>query len=225
MLVKKWMTKSVITVDKDDYMLSAVKALKEHRIHRVPVLKEGRLIGIVSDEDLSRPSYPGPASQEMIDMVYRLSKLRVEEVMTKNPILIPEYYTIDEAVEILIKNDISGAPVINNDGDMVGIITRTDLLKAQRSMSGLEERGITFALQLKDQPGSIRKVNDLIQNYGGRIASEYTSYKGVPEGFREVYFRMYGIDRQRIQDLSKALSQQGELIYMVDHVEKTRTYY
>jgi len=225
MLVKKLMTKCVITVDKDDYMLHAVKLLKEHNINRLPVLQKGKLIGIVSGDDLSRPSFSGEASQKMIDNIYRLSKIRVEEVMTKNPILIPEYYTIDEAVDVLVKNDISGAPVINNDGDMVGIITRMDLLKAQRRMVGLEERGITFAFQLKDEPGSIRKVNDLIWNYGGRVASVYTSYEDAPEGFRDVYVRMYGIDRQRLQELEKELQHQGKLIYMVDHVEKTRTYY
>lgn len=225
MLVKKWMTKIVITVDKDDQMLKAVKLLKEHKIHRLPVLEEGKLIGIVSDEDLSRPSFSGESSEEFIDMVYRLSKIRVGEVMTKNPILIPEYYTIDEAIGVLIQNDISGAPVINNDGNMVGVISRTDIMKAQRRMIGLEERGITFAFHLPDEPGSIRKVNEIIQNYGGRIASVYTSAEEIPEGFREVYVRMYGVDRKKIAELTKSLEEAGKLTYMVDHVEKIRTYY
>lgn len=225
MLIKKWMTRSVITVAKEDYMLDAILLLKQHNIHRLPVMEKGRLVGIVSDKDLIKTSLSGVPSLEMIDVLYHISKIRVEAIMTKNPITIPADYTVDEAAEILLEHKISGAPVTNNKGAMVGIITRTDLLRVKTELAGLEKRGISFAFQLKDQPGSVKSVADIIRKYGGQIASVQCSYENVPDCFREVYIRMYGIDRQRFEELRKELEQKVELIYMVDHSENKRVYY
>ena len=61
MLIKKWMTRSVITVAKEDYMLDAILLLKQHNIHRLPVMEKGRLVGIVSDKislRLPSPVFP-----------------------------------------------------------------------------------------------------------------------------------------------------------------------
>lgn len=225
MLIKEWMTKCVITVGTNDYMIDAITLLKQHNIHRLPVMEEGRLVGIVSDKDLIRTSVSGVPGLEMIDMLYRISKIRVEEIMTKNPITIPGDYTVDEAADILLKNNISGAPVTDNKGEMVGIMTRTDLLRVQAELAGLEQKGISFAFRLRDHPGSVRSVADIIRKYGGRIASVHNSYKDVPEGFREVYIRMYGIDRQRFQELREELEHNVDILYMVDHSENKRIIY
>ena len=225
MLIKKWMTRSVITVDKEDRMIDAILLLKQHNIHRLPVMEKDRLVGIVSDKDIIKTSVPGVPSLEMIDALYRISKIRVEAIMTKNPITIPADYTVDEAAEILLENKISGAPVTNNQGEMMGIITRTDLLKVKTELAGLEKRGISFAFQLKDHPGAVKSVADIIRKYGGQIASVQCSYENVPDCFREVYIRMYGIDRERFKELRKELEQKVDLLYMVDHSENRRVYY
>jgi acetoin utilization protein AcuB len=161
----------------------------------------------------------------MVDVLYRISKVKVEAIMTKNPITIPSDYTVDEAAEILLNNNISGAPVTNKEGRMVGIITRTDLLKVKTELTGIEKRGISFAFQLTDHPGAIKSVADIIRKYGGQIASVQCSYENVPDCFREVYIRMYGIERQKFKELSKELEQKVELLYMVDHAENKRVYY
>jgi len=225
MLIKKWMTRSVITVDKEDRMIDAILLLKQHNIHRLPVMEKDRVVGIVSDKDIIKTSVPGVPSLEMIDALYRISKIRVEAIMTKNPITIPADFTVDEAAEILLEHKISGAPVTNNQGEMVGIITRTDLLKVKTELAGIEKRGISFAFQLKDHPGSVKSVADIIRKYGGQIASVQCSYENVPDCFREVYIRMYGIDRERFKELRKELEKKVDLLYMVDHSENRRVYY
>ena len=68
-------------------------------------------------------------------------------------------------------------------------------------------------------------VADIIRKYDGQIASVQCSYENVPDCFREVYIRMYGIDRERFKELRKELEQKVELIYMVDHSENRRVYY
>ena len=77
-------------------------------------------------------------------------------------------------------------------------------------------------MEVEDRPGSIKEVTDIIREYGGRMASILTSYDMVPEGFRRVYIRMYGIDRFKIDRLKEALKEKARLLYMVDRREVTR---
>ncbi|MEJ2658092.1 MAG: hypothetical protein P8012_13015 [Desulfobacterales bacterium] len=76
--------------------------------------------------------------------------------------------------------------------------------------------------EVEDRPGSIKEVTDVIREYGGRMGSILTSYDMVPEGFRRVYIRMYGIDRFKINRLKEALKEKARLLYMVDRRETTR---
>ena len=225
MVIKDWMTKCVITVETNDYMLDAINLLKEHNIHRLPVMEKDRLVGIVSDKDLIRISLYDATPTEMNHLLCRVSKIRIGEIMTKNPITIPSDYTVDEAAHIFLKFKISGAPVTNNKKGMVGIITHTDLLRAQAQLSGLARRGISFAFNIEDRPGAIKNTVERIRKYEGRIASIHSSYEDVSQGFRKIYIRMYGIDRQRFQQLKEELQQKADLLYMVDHSENRRASY
>ncbi|MBW2030551.1 MAG: CBS domain-containing protein [Deltaproteobacteria bacterium] len=225
MLVKNWMSKDVITVEMDDAMMDAINLLREKNIRRLPVMNKGELVGIVSDRDLKRASASDATSLEIHEMLYLISKIKVSEVMTVDPLTVPIDYTIEETAELLFKNKISGVPVVDPNGKLVGIITQTDLFKALMALSGLERRGIQFAFRLEDRPGSIMEAANVIRNYGGRLASILGTYENVPEGYRRVYIRAYGIEREKIDDLVKALKEKFVLVYMVDFRENKREIY
>jgi len=108
---------------------------------------------------------------------------------------------------------------------LVGTITRVDVFRALISLTGVGSRGIQFALRLEDRPGSIKEVADIIRRYGGRMASILTSYERAPKGYRNVYIRMYGIDRLKLSNLKDDLKQKATLLYMVDHRENKREIY
>ena len=84
------------------------------------------------------------------------NKIKIKDLMTKEVITVPPDFTIEEAAEVLMNQDISGAPVVNEQGGMEGIITSTDLYKALIALSGLGRRGIQFAFQIEDRPGASR---------------------------------------------------------------------
>ena len=142
--------------------------------------------------------------------------------MTKKPITIPEDYTVEETAEILLKHNISGVPVIDQYRDVVGTITQNDIFRILISLTGAEKRGIQFGMEVEDRPGSIKEITDVIREYGGRMASILTSYDMAPEGFRQVYIRMYGIDRFKINRLKEVLKEKARLLYMVDRREVHR---
>ena len=222
MLVKHWMSTNVITIDEDDSMQHAINLMKENVIRMLPVLRKGRLIGIVSDTDLKRASASDATLLDVHEMLYLISKIKVHDIMTKNPLTVPEDYTVEETAEVLLKNKISGVPVVNKSGALVGIITRDDLFKVLINLSGLGKKGVQFAFLVEDQPGSIKNLTDIIRTYEGRIASILSSYEYAPPGTRIVYIRIYDIEREKMPMLEEELKQKAKMIYVVDHREDKR---
>jgi acetoin utilization protein AcuB len=225
MLVKNWMSKKVITIDENDSMQAAMKLLKAHGIRMLPVMKGEKLVGILTDRDIKRASASDATTLEMHELIFLISQITAKEIMTKNPITVPFDFTVEETAEVLLKNKISGAPVLDAAGKIVGAITQTDLFNALISLTGVGKRGIQFAFRLEDRPGSIKEVADLIRKYKGRMVSILSTYERVPDGQRKVYIRAYGIERARLAELKKALRKQTTFLYMVDHNENKREIY
>ena len=222
MLVKNWMSKNVIAVDVNDSMHEAIKLLKENEIKMLPVMKKGKLVGIVTDRDLKRASASDATTLDVHELLFLVSKIKIKDIMTKDPIMIPEDFTVEETAEVLLKNKISGAPVIDNEGKVVGAITQTDLFKVLISLTGVGTKGLQFAFLLKDDPGSIKVIADAIRKYGGRMVSILTSYENATQGYRKVYIRMYDIDRTELENLKEELGKNATLLYMVDHQKNKR---
>ena len=216
MLVKNWMSRPAITVDIDDSMQNAIRLMKQHRIRLLPVMKKGKLVGIVSDRDLKRASASDATTLEVHELLYLLSQLKLKNIMTKNPITVPEDYTVEETAEVLLVKKISGAPVVDKTGKVVGIITQSDLFRVLISLTGISSRGVQFAFKLEDRAGSIKEVADVIREFGGRMVSILTSYEKVDAGFRKVYIRMQ-ISTANLILLKDALRKKFTVLYMVNH--------
>jgi acetoin utilization protein AcuB len=219
------MSKNVITIDADDSMQDAMALLKEHGIRMLPVMKKGRLVGIVTDRDLKNASASDATTLEIHELLYLLTKVKVKDIMTKDPITVPPDYTVEETAQVLLESKISGAPVVDDSEKVVGIITQSDLFRVLMSLTGIENGGIQFGLQVEDRAGSIREVADIVRQYGGRMVSILTSYDNVPEGYRKVYIRMHSVDREKTKELNVALSEKALLLYRVDHRENDRKIY
>ena len=221
MLVKDWMSRPVVTVDENNSMQTGTLLLKKHEIRMLPVMKNNKLTGIITDRDLKKASASEATTLEIHELLYILTKIKVKDIMTKDPITVPVDYTVEETAEVLLKHKISGVPVIDKEGAVVGVITQTDLFRVIISLTGVGKKGIQFGFKLEDRPGSIKEVADVIRAYGGIL----TSYKGAPEGYRWVYIRMHGIDRSRIENLKQDLLEKAPLLYVVDHRENRREIY
>ena len=222
MLVRNWMSKTVITADANDSMNKVMDLMKEHEIGMVPVMKKGKLVGIVTDRDLKKSSASGATTLEIHELVFLISKIKVKDIMTKDPITVPFDFTVEETAEVLMKNRISGAPVVDQDGQIVGTITKGDLFRVLISLTGVGKKGIQFAFQVEDLPGTIKGVADIVRHYGGRMVSILSSYEHVPKGYRKVFIRMLGVERNNLPHLEDDLRKKATLLYVVDHRENRR---
>lgn len=225
MLVKYWMSEKVITIEIDDSMDTAIKLMKENNIKTLPVMKNGKLVGIVTDRDLKKASASDATTLDVHELLYLLSQIQIRNVMSKNPVTVPEDFTIEETAEVLLKNNISGVPVVDPKGKTVGIITQADIFRALIGLTGVSKGGIQFAFQIDDRPGSIKELTDVIRKYGGRMTCILSSYEGMAAGTRKVYIRMYSIERSGLTKLVENLREMAKMLYMVDHRENDRKIY
>src|SRR4030065_2654493 len=135
MLVGTRMKFPVITASPDMPINEALTLMKRERIRRTPVIKDGKLVGIVSDKDLLNAS-PSPATSLSVwELNYLLSKITVKDVMTKTVLTVEESTPIEKAARIMADNKIGGMPVMRGS-EVIGIITETDLFKILLELMG-----------------------------------------------------------------------------------------
>lgn len=225
MLVNDWMNTPVITVSMDDSMQRAVDLMTENSIGMLPVLDQGKLVGVVTDRDLKQAA---PSSVALIDVkqvLYHLSRVKVGAIMSPNPITVHPDYTMEEVAQLLLDRNISGCPVLDRDGHLTGIITKNDIFRAMVSVSGLKKKGVQFGFMLEDRPGSIKEVTDIIRKFHCRLVSIMTTYEKAPHGYRFAYIRAFNVNRDKLADLKKELNDAAKLLYTVDLKEGVRETY
>lgn len=222
MLVRDWMTERVVTIEAGDTLQKATELMMDHQISILPVMEKGRLVGIVTDRDLRGASPSDVTLLDVRQILYHLSRVEMRAIMSRNLVTVPPDFTVEEAAEVMLKNKISGCPVVDKTGDLIGIITKNDLFRAMVAVSGLTGRGVEFGILLDDRPGAIKEVGDVIRKYGGRLVSILSSYEKAPAGHRLAYLRVFNLDRRALPTLKEELRETAKILYMVDFKENRR---
>jgi len=138
-LIENWMAKQVITIRPRDSVAAARRVLEQHRINQLPVVVDGRLVGIVTDRDLRS----APESMREGGMAARADlreedvipeNIAVETVMSAKVMKLKPRDAIERAAELMRRERIGGIPIVDGK-NLVGIITRSDVLKAFAALS------------------------------------------------------------------------------------------
>ena len=169
MLVRERMSTKPVTITADVPITEALRIMRQNQVRRLPVLDQnGELIGIVSEKDLLYAS-PSPAtSLSIYEMHYMLSRLQVTELMTADPITITPDTLLEEAALIMADNKIGGLPVMQ-DGNLVGIITETDIFKVFLELLGAREKGLRLTVRIPERMGEIARITTAIAQLGGNL--------------------------------------------------------
>ena len=199
MLVGERMTHPVVYVSPDMPIQDALQLMKKENIRRVPVVKDGKLVGIVSDKDLLNASPSQATSLSVWELHYLLSKITVSEVMTKGVIVVSEDTPIEEAARIMADNKIGGLPVMRGSG-VVGIITETDIFRLMLELTGAREAGIRATFLLEDKPGELAKVTGAVAEKNGNVIAIGT-FLGDDQATREVMMKVGGLDEETVRGI------------------------
>jgi acetoin utilization protein AcuB len=203
MLVGERMKSPVITIRPDMSLIDALNLMKQEHIRRTPVVKDGKLVGIVSEKDLLNAS-PSPAtSLSIYEMNYLLSKLQIKDVMTKKVFTVNEDTPIEEAARIMADNKIGSMPVVRDDR-IVGMITETDLFKMLLELMGAREMGVRVTALVSDERGKLAKLAQAVANEGGDFIA-FGVFSGADPSNRMLTFKVRGIEPDKMRAILEPL--------------------
>ena len=222
MLINEWMSRSVITIDCNDSLTDAMGLFEKKVISMLPVLKNGKLAGIVTDGDIKKASPSDATTLDRWEMTSLMGKVKIKSVMSKPVETIGEDYTVDEAAGIMLRQGISGMPVLAKSGKIQGIITKSDIFRCFVSFTGVCPRGQIFAFKIQDRPGIINNLTDMIRDSKGRLCSIMTFYDDIEEGYKKVFFHTKDIDPDNFDSLVEKFHGEGKLIYVADLSRRIR---
>jgi acetoin utilization protein AcuB len=124
------MSPQVVSIPPSMGVREAFFKMKENGIRHLPIVdKNNSLIGIISDRELRRPNWVDEA-QDISHVYYLDNNMLVSDVMITNVFVVHTYDTLNKAVSLLLDNHIGAAPVLDKNGDLVGMLSAIDLLRA-----------------------------------------------------------------------------------------------
>jgi acetoin utilization protein AcuB len=180
MLVRHRMTPNPTTVSPQDLLATAQEKMTAGHFRRVPVVQNGTLVGILTDRDVRRH-------------VGAEERTRVGAAMSETPLTVSPQTTVEEAVQLMLKHQISGLPVIEN-GKVVGIITTTNVLHAFLEMTGAATQdSVRLDLLQTEKGGDLAAAAALINEIGGEVLGVGT-YREPWSEQSVFYVRLRGVD-------------------------------
>jgi acetoin utilization protein AcuB len=209
--VKDSMTRDVVVLSPQTTAAEALAVCRERRIRHLPVLEEGRLVGIVSDRDLRSAT---PAFGDT-DRAAALETIRVSDVMAREVTTARPDDPIEVAANCMREEKIGCLPVVEDDR-LVGIITASDVMKALVYLVGANEPGSRLEVLLPDRPGTLAGVAEVFRDHGVNVLSvaaaarrDQTGRERPLEGPSEGRVAVFRIDTINPHAVVEALEEAG----------------
>jgi acetoin utilization protein AcuB len=189
-------------------MQDALNLMHQEHVRRFPVVnKRGNLVGIISERDLLHASPSDATSLSIWEINYLLSKIIVKDIMTRDVITIYEDTPLEDAARIMADNKIGGLPILR-EGNLVGIITETDLFKIFLELLGAREPGVRVTALVPNVPGELAQLTEAVFNIGGNIVAMGT-FLGDSSENREVCLKVADVNTV---DLERAIEPFAERV-------------
>lgn len=213
MLIRDWMAKNVLTVDENTSLMRATRVMKENSIRRLPVVSHGKLVGIITDRDVKDASPSKTTSLDVHELYYLLSEMKVKDLMTPSPIVIGGHESLEKAAVIMLECKISGIPVIDESGYLIGLLSETDVLRGFIHSTGIKDGAMQYVFDLVDEPGSVTRVVGVLRENNARVISVLTSFEDAPAGKKRVAIRVLPINPDEAENLSDLLAKNFTVVF------------
>ncbi len=203
MNVGRRMSHPVITAAPDLQITKAHELMAHEKIGQLPVVRNGKLVGIVSKNDISK-AYPSSVTSLAVwEIASLLEKIKVKDVMVKKVRTVTADTLIEEAARIMVDNEISSLPVMRAS-ELVGIITQADLFNIMLEMLGARRPGVHFSVLISPQPGTMAKITKAIYEKGGDITA-LSVFEGDLSANFMLTAKVDGIEQKTLQKMIKPL--------------------
>lgn len=128
--VRDWMTQNPITIDASATIVQALHLLKEKNVRRLPVMRDGKLVGLVTERMLLTFSPGKSTALDTWEVHYLLAKTPVTAAMNPKPHTVGPDADLTDCAQIIHDRKLNGITVVNERGELVGILTTTNALEA-----------------------------------------------------------------------------------------------
>ena len=161
MAVKDFMTRKVVYISPNTTIAHAADMMREQKLHRLPVIENDQLVGLVTEGTIAEASPSKATSLSIYEMNYLLNKTKVGDVMIRDVITISQFASLEDATYLMLKNKIGILPVVDNE-QLYGVITDRDIFKAFLEVSGYGEEGVRLRFVTENKVGVLEQIIRLL---------------------------------------------------------------
>lgn len=161
MAVKDFMTRKVVYISPDTTIAHAADMMREQKLHRLPVIENDQLVGLVTEGTIAEASPSKATSLSIYEMNYLLNKTKVGDVMIRDVVTISQFASLEDATYLMLKNKIGILPVVDNE-QLYGVITDRDIFKAFLEVSGYGEEGVRLRFVTENKVGVLEQIIRLL---------------------------------------------------------------
>ncbi|MEG0290361.1 MAG: CBS and ACT domain-containing protein [Erysipelotrichaceae bacterium] len=197
MYVKDKMTKEPISISGDAKISEVVDLMSEHHLHRVPVVNQGKLVGLVTGSLISQKGPTKATSLSIFELNYLLSKTSVDTIMIRDVITINENRFLEDAALLMLNQDIGCLPVLNDQNELVGIMTQNDVFAAFLDVLGYREHGSRICIEVKDKIGAIGEISEVFVR--NKINISHVGVYSLKNEMAEIIFRVETIQTDLLE--------------------------
>ena len=199
MYVKDWMSKDPIYLNVDDSISKAYDIMKEHDFHRIPIMDDGKLVGIITGSTLADYTPSKATTLSIYEINSLLQKTLCKEIMIKDVVTIYPEALLEEAADIMLTNNVTCLPVIDRDTDkLVGIITQKVIFGAFVDLMGYYSKGSRIVVEvIEDIPGIMHNISGILANNSINISHlAVYRYSNV-----QIVIRVYDEDARKVAEV------------------------
>ena len=161
MAVKDFMTRKVVYISPNTTLAHAADMMREQKLHRLPVIENDQLVGLVTEGTIAEASPSKATSLSIYEMNYLLNKTKVGDVMIRDVVTISQFASLEDATYLMLKNKIGILPVVDNEL-LYGVITDRDIFKAFLEVSGYGEEGVRLRFVTENKVGVLEQIIRLL---------------------------------------------------------------
>ncbi|RSI29394.1 CBS domain-containing protein [Streptococcus sanguinis] len=161
MAVKDFMTRKVVYISPDTTIAHAADMMREQKLHRLPVIENDQLVGLVTEGTIAEASPSKATSLSIYEMNYLLNKTKVGDVMIRDVVTISQFASLEDATYLMLKNKIGILPVVDNE-QLYGVITDRDIFTAFLEVSGYGEEGVRLRFVTENKVGVLEQIIRLL---------------------------------------------------------------
>lgn len=163
MNVQNYMTAEVVTVPEDTKVLEALDIMKERNFHRLPVVRNGRMVGLITEEIIQENSPSTATSLSIHELNYLLTKTTVGDIMHKTVVTISATDLLEETAVRMLEDEVGALPVVEDEDKVIGIITDKDLFRAFIDVMGYNNKGSRIVIDIpEDHSGILEDITNIL---------------------------------------------------------------